>query len=190
MKPADYLSYYATRFDTVEIDSTFYRTPTPTMVNGWANESPDGFLIAAKMPRTITHEKCLVECDREFGQFIDAMDLLNRGKRLGPLLFQFAYFNKDAFKSQADFLAALTPFRRKLPKGYQFAIEIRNKNWLDERFAEILRERNVALGFRINFGCRCDHATVHFHTTRRKSDCWYALFIASERRFTRCYSTH
>jgi uncharacterized protein YecE (DUF72 family) len=50
MKPADYLSYFATKFDTVEVDSTFYRTPSAATVNGWARKVPNGFLLAAKNP--------------------------------------------------------------------------------------------------------------------------------------------
>jgi uncharacterized protein YecE (DUF72 family) len=144
MQPRDYLTYYATKFSTVEIDSTFYHAPTPTIVNGWANKTPKGFLIAAKVPQVVTHEKCMVDCDKEFSEFISTMDLLG-GEKLGPMLLQFPYFNKDAFATGDDFLARLKPFLEKLPRGYQFAIEIRNKNWLDERFAAALRERNVAL---------------------------------------------
>jgi uncharacterized protein YecE (DUF72 family) len=64
---------------------------------------------------------------------------------LRPLLFQFGYFNKSKFKSGAEFLALLKPFFKKLPKGYRFAVEIRNKNWLDPRFVSLLREHGVAL---------------------------------------------
>jgi uncharacterized protein YecE (DUF72 family) len=64
---------------------------------------------------------------------------------LGPLLFQFGYFNTSKFKSGTEFLARLKPFLKTLPKGYRFAVEIRNKTWLDARFAETLRERGVAL---------------------------------------------
>jgi uncharacterized protein YecE (DUF72 family) len=57
VKPAEYLTYYATRFSTVEIDSTFYRTPSRSTVTGWAGKTPQGFVIAAKVPQAITHEK-------------------------------------------------------------------------------------------------------------------------------------
>jgi uncharacterized protein YecE (DUF72 family) len=143
LKPADYLTYYATRFDTVEVDSTFYRAPSPATVRGWYDKTPAGFLFAAKVPQTITHEKVLVDCDAELKSFLAAMDIL--GEKLGPLLFQFGYFNRNAFKSAEEFLSRLRPFLRKLPKGYRFAVEIRNRNWLDARFAEALRDRNLAL---------------------------------------------
>ena len=51
MKAADYLTYYATKFDTVEVDSTFYRTPFAATVNGWERKTPKGFILAAKVPQ-------------------------------------------------------------------------------------------------------------------------------------------
>jgi len=143
LKPAEYLSYYAKRFDTVEVDSTFYRAPSAGTVRGWHDKTPPGFLFAAKVPQTITHEKVLRDCDGELKSFLAVMDLL--GEKLGPLLFQFGYFNKTAFKSMEEFLARLRPFLANLPKGYRYAVEIRNKSWLEPRFVETLREHKVAL---------------------------------------------
>jgi len=143
MKPADYLTYYATRFDTVELDNTFYRTPSLAVVKGWNAKTPKGFIFAAKVPSAITHEKVLVDCEADLKKFLTTMDAL--GDKLGPMLFQFGYFNKSAFKSGAEFLARLKPFLKKLPKDRQFALEIRNKGWLNAVFASILRDNNVAL---------------------------------------------
>jgi uncharacterized protein YecE (DUF72 family) len=143
LKPADYLSYYATQFDTVEVDSTFYHTPSAGMVRGWYARTPPGFVFAAKVPRIITHEKVLVDCEKELVQFLKAMDLL--GEKLGPLLFQFGYFNKRAFRSLGEFLTRLEPFLKRLPSGYRFALEVRNNSWVDARLADVLRSRNVAL---------------------------------------------
>ena len=142
MKPADYLSYYATKFTTVEVDSTFYRTPSAATVNGWERKTPAGFLLAAKIPQTITHEKVLQDCDDDLKHFLETMSLM--GDKLGPLLFQFGYFNKTAFKGGGDFIARLEPFLKKLPKGYKFALEIRNKNWLSAAFFDLLRAHGVA----------------------------------------------
>jgi uncharacterized protein YecE (DUF72 family) len=143
MKPADYLGYYATKFDTVEVDSTFYRTPALTTVQGWYSKTPSGFIFAAKVPQRITHEKMLADCEKEMTEFLKVMDALH-GK-LGPLLLQFGYFNRKAFVGVNDFLARLVPFLKTLPKDRQFAVEIRNKTWLVPRFVEALRERGVAL---------------------------------------------
>jgi uncharacterized protein YecE (DUF72 family) len=65
IKSADRLSFYAERFDTVEIDSTFYACPSPRTVKGWKSRTPDGFIFSVKVPQIITHEKVLVDCDTE-----------------------------------------------------------------------------------------------------------------------------
>jgi uncharacterized protein YecE (DUF72 family) len=142
MKPAEYLSYYATKFDTVEVDSTFYRTPSVATVSGWERKTPAGFILTAKVPQIITHEKVLQDCDDDLKHFLETMDLM--GDKLGPLLFQFGYFNKMAFKSGKEFLARLEAFLRKLPQGYRFAVEIRNKQWLNAEFFDLLRAHKVA----------------------------------------------
>jgi len=142
-KPADYLSYYATQFDTVEIDSTYYRTPSASTVRGWEAKTPPGFLFAAKVPQTITHENVLVDCEKAFQEFVERMRLL--GDKLGILLLQFPYFNKLAFASADAFLARLTPFLNRLPEGTRFAVEVRNKTWLGPQLYSLLRSRNVAL---------------------------------------------
>jgi uncharacterized protein YecE (DUF72 family) len=143
MQPRDFLAYYATRFATVEVDSTFYRTPSASTVEGWKLKTPAEFIFSVKVPQTITHEKCLEDCDAEFRTSVQTMELLD--DKLGPMLFQFGHFHEGAFKTVEDFYKRLIPFLKKLPKEHKFALEIRNKNWLDERFADTLREHNVAL---------------------------------------------
>lgn len=143
MKTADYLSFYATRYDTVELDNTFYRTPALSTVKGWYAKTPPGFLFATKVPQVVTHEKVLVDCDEELNLFLKTMEAL--GEKLGPILFQFGYFDRTAFESGSEFLSRLKPFLEKLPKGYKYAVEIRNKAWLDARFLDTLRERGIAL---------------------------------------------
>jgi uncharacterized protein YecE (DUF72 family) len=143
MKPSDYLSFYATKFDTVEVDSTFYRCPSPSTVRGWCAKTPANFIFAVKVPQEVTHGKVLRDCDAELNAFLSAADLL--GEKLGPLVFQFAYFSRDAFAGVNDFLARLVPFLKKLPTDHRFAVEIRNKHWLVPRFADALREHGVAL---------------------------------------------
>jgi uncharacterized protein YecE (DUF72 family) len=84
-----------------------------------------------------------VDCEAEFSEFLKVMDAL--GEKLGPLLFQFGYFNKKAFVSAHDFLARLRPFLMKLSKGRKFAVEIRNMSWLVPQIVETLPERGIAL---------------------------------------------
>lgn len=143
MKSADYLTYYATQFATVEIDSTFYGCPSASTVNKWSARTPEDFIFCVKLPQIITHEKVLVNCDSEFEEFVKTMDIL--GPKLGPMLFQFPSFDRWKFPKQESFLAVLTPFLKKLPTDHKFVIEIRNKTWLDAKFVDVLREHNVAL---------------------------------------------
>jgi len=95
------------------------------------------------VPQVITHEKVLRDCQPVLKQFLSTMDLLD--EKLGPLLFQFGYFNKKAFPDLEAFLARLVPFLKTLPSGYRFALEIRNKNWLSPKLPDVLRERGIAL---------------------------------------------
>ena len=144
MQPGQYLSHYATKFRTVEVDSTFYGTPSASTVIAWNEKTPADFVFAAKVPQVITHEKVLVDCEPEFDEFIDRMKLL--GQKLGPLVFQFPHFDQFQFKSASEFLSRLRPFLQKLRDiPLKFVIEIRNKSWLDARFADVLREYGVAL---------------------------------------------
>lgn len=143
MKSRDFLSYYATQFATVEVDSTFYGCPTARTVSNWAARTPEGFIFSVKVPQIITHEKVLVDCDSEFEEFLKTMDTL--GPKLGPMVFQFPSFDRWRFPKQDSFLAVLISFLRKLPADHRFVIELRNKKWLDVRLADVLREYNVAL---------------------------------------------
>jgi len=90
MAASDYLSYYATRHRSLEVDATFYRVPSAAMMKKWRRDLPEGFLLAAKVPQVITHEKGLVDCEGDLAAFLAAME--NLGDRLGPLLFQFPYY--------------------------------------------------------------------------------------------------
>src|ERR1700722_14286104 len=60
MKPADFLTYYATKFNTVEIDSTFYRTPSVSTVQGWAAKVPENFVFAAKVWQELAAHLCVL----------------------------------------------------------------------------------------------------------------------------------
>lgn len=142
LKPAQFLEYYATRFRAVEIDSTFYSIPARSVVSAWKKQSPPGFVFAVKVPSIITHRKVLKDCQQEFTSFLNTMALLE--DRLGPMLLQFPYFNKNAFASRDQFDKLLRPFLRTLPREFKFALELRNKNWISWDFLERLREHSVA----------------------------------------------
>ena len=136
--------YYAKQFRTVEIDSTYYGTPSASTVTSWYEKTPPDFVFAAKVPQVVTHEKVLKDCEAEFDEFIDRMGLL--GEKLGPLLLQFRWFNK--YEIQADeFFLRLRFFLQRLKDlpTIRFVVEIRNRAWLDKRLTDLLREYNVAL---------------------------------------------
>src|SRR5215471_10433600 len=99
----EFLAYYASRFKTVELDTTYYAIPGAETVQGWKERTPADFLFCAKVPRIITHEKLLVDCERELREFLNSMAIL--GDKLGPLVLQFSYFGKSVFRSQKEFLA-------------------------------------------------------------------------------------
>ena len=142
MKPGDYLTYCATKFNTVEVDSTFHRTPSVATLSGWERKTPAEFLLAAKILQIITHESVLQNRDEDLNHFLETMDLME--DKLGPLPLQFGYFNRTVFRSSGDFQARLEPFLKKLPNGYKCAVEIRNKSWLSTSFFDLLRAHKVA----------------------------------------------
>jgi len=124
MKSADYLTYYSRHFDTVEVDSTFYRCPTIEAARNWTLKTPPGFIFSLKIPQTITHQKILVDCENELGEFVSTAGVL--GEKLGPMVFQFPFFNDSTFSSHVQFVARLQAFFKKLPRvgSYRFAVEI------------------------------------------------------------------
>ena len=71
MRSADYLSFYAEHFHTVEVDSTFYGCPSARTVNNWGARTSEQFIFSVKVPQVITHEKVLAECDAELKEFLD-----------------------------------------------------------------------------------------------------------------------
>lgn len=130
------LAYYAAWFRTVEINATFYRMPTRSLVEGWARTVPADFVFALKAPQRITHLHRLRDVDEPVRAFCDTARVL--GPRLGPLLFQLPpSFRKDVGRL-ADLLALL-------PRQLAVAMEFRHESWLADDVFERLRGRNVAL---------------------------------------------
>lgn len=143
LKKSGYLGYYAGEFKSVEVDATFYGTPAEKTVRGWFEQTPQDFVFACKVPQTITHEACLVDCDIQFREFVNVMSLLEH--KLGPMLFQFPYFNSKQFSRPDEFFARLRAFLPKLPSDFRFALEIRNKAWVCTELLDLLREHRVGL---------------------------------------------
>jgi len=135
----EFLAYYAKQFDTVEVDSTFYRIPRKQSVIDWKEQTPSGFLFSLKFPQVITHIKMLENCQDETQVFLEHVSLLE--EKLGPLLLQFPLmFGNEHFTLLRDFL-------KTLPKEHRYVVEVRNKKLLNDGLYSLLRDRNVALAW-------------------------------------------
>jgi uncharacterized protein YecE (DUF72 family) len=135
----EFLSFYAKQFSTVEVDSTFYRVPNTQTLANWIEQTSKDFIFCPKFPRVITHVKMLKECQEETRFFLKRIELL--GSKLGPLLLQMPPTFNEAR------LPNLEKFLQELPKGYRFALEVRNKTLLDDTLYSILKDNNVSLAW-------------------------------------------
>jgi uncharacterized protein YecE (DUF72 family) len=130
------LRFYAARFPTVEINNTFYRMPNEAILQGWAEQVPEGFRFVIKGPQRITHIKRLRDC----GELLDYLYRVTAvlGPRLGPLLFQLPpNFRKDVPRLAAFFDA--------MPERRRVAVEFRHASWFDDEVFDTLRARGAAL---------------------------------------------
>jgi uncharacterized protein YecE (DUF72 family) len=138
MASGEFLSFYADRFNIVEVDSSFYRAPSPAMARGWRDKTPDHFRMALKVPRAITHEKMLRDCQAEVDAFVASVAPL--GKKAMVALLQLGYFNKGAFATLEEFLRVLDAFLEIWPhRTLPLAVEIRNPRWVVPDLTDVLR---------------------------------------------------
>jgi uncharacterized protein YecE (DUF72 family) len=129
------LRLYCQSFDTVELNTTFYRLPPEAGVLSWRDATPPNFLFAAKGSRFLTHMKKLKDPAPGLERYFERVDLL--GEKLGPILFQLPphwTINTERFRL---FLAAL-------PKGYRYAFEFRNSTWDVPEIYALMEEHNAA----------------------------------------------
>jgi uncharacterized protein YecE (DUF72 family) len=131
-----WLEHYATVFDTVEINATFYRLAKPGAVANWVAQTPGEFLFAAKSSRYLTHMKRLTDVDRGMQRYYDSIAPLVESPKLGPVLWQLP----DNFRRDDERLEfALTH----LPAG-RHAFELRHPSWFAEPVYELLRAHGAA----------------------------------------------
>jgi uncharacterized protein YecE (DUF72 family) len=132
-----WLQHYATVFDTVEINNTFYRLPTESAVKGWVEQSPRGFRFAVKASRYITHIKRLREMPTYGRRYFEAIKPLTDTRKMGPVLWQFpANFQRDDER--------LAKALEALPKG-RHAFEFRHESWFVPDVYKLLRRHRAAL---------------------------------------------
>lgn len=129
------LAYYQERFDTVEINNSFYRLPPENAVLDWRASTPDKFCFAVKGSRFLTHMKKLVDPAAGLEKFFSRADLL--AEKLGPILFQLP-------PNWEVNLGRLGGFLDALPSWHRYAFEFRNPTWNTPELFGLLRERNVA----------------------------------------------
>jgi uncharacterized protein YecE (DUF72 family) len=136
-RATDYLFLYARAFNTVEVDSTFYAMPSPSVVRSWASRVPAGFTFALKLPKEISHDNRLRDPVGLAPLFFDRAREL--GAKLGPILIQLG---PDFMPAERP---ALAEFLAQLPLDLQFAVEFRQRGWIEDGVLALLADHNVAL---------------------------------------------
>jgi uncharacterized protein YecE (DUF72 family) len=132
-----WLECYATVFDTVEVNATFYRLPTEATVGRWVEQTPPNFLFAVKGSRYLTHIKRLAETGTGVERFFAVLEPLRRSGKLGPVLWQLPpSFHRDDDRL-ASFLDGLPPSRH--------CVELRHPSWFANDVFALLAERGVGL---------------------------------------------
>lgn len=129
------LEYYCGRFDTVELNNSFYHLPKAPALECWRESTPENFVFAAKGSRFLTHMKKLKDAEQGLERFLGAIEIL--GDKLGPILFQLPpqwELNLERFSA----------FVALLPRYHRFAFEFRNATWNAPAVYELLAQHNMA----------------------------------------------
>ena len=142
VKAKDHLRFYASHFNSTELNGVFYRTPTEEAVRGWREQTPADFLFTWKASKFITHWKRLTpKCKNSLELLESRLKLL--GPKAGPVLFQLP----PQFKANRERLAS---FLKMLSRCRPYAFEFRDKSWYEDDILDLLREHDVSL-------CLSDH---------------------------------
>jgi uncharacterized protein YecE (DUF72 family) len=137
LPPRRWLEHYATLFDTVEVNATFYRLPTRKAVAGWVEQSPPGFLFAVKASRYLTHIKRLTDLGAGVELYYERIEPLLESPKMGPVLWQLP----PTFRRDDERLDAAL---ERLPAG-RHCFEFRDASWFAPEVYEILRAHGAAL---------------------------------------------
>jgi uncharacterized protein YecE (DUF72 family) len=132
-----WLELYADHFDTVEVNSTFYRLARRDAVSAWTEQTPPGFVFAVKASRYLTHVRRLRGIADGIGRFYEPLEPLREAGKLGPVLWQLP----ESFHRDDD---RLQGWLELLPAGLH-TIEFRHESWFARAVMHALRERGVAL---------------------------------------------
>jgi uncharacterized protein YecE (DUF72 family) len=141
--PSRWLEHYATVFDTVEVNSTFYRLAKREAVARWVTQTPPDFRFAVKASRYLTHMKRLTDVDRGLHRFFEPIMPLVEAGKLGPVLWQLpGDFKRDDAKLAA--LLDAVGDERRFPRA-RHCVEFRHPSWFVEEVYELLRWHGAAL---------------------------------------------
>ncbi len=138
LPPARWLEFYAGRFETVEVNTTFYRLPRTDAVVRWVEETPAQFLFSVKASRYLTHVKRLRELGPGLERFLERIEPLLASPKLGPLLWQLP----PSFRRDDERLAEALV---RLPRELRHCVEFRHPSWFVPETFALLREHEVAL---------------------------------------------
>src|SRR5262245_6493072 len=136
LSPKKFLSYYAQHFPTTEVNNTFYRIPTPTLVRNWRNEVPPEFQLTLKVSQIITHRKNLKEVEPEMQSFLEGAAALS--EKLATLLVQLPPFFRKEIETLEDFL-------KRFSSQARLAFEFRHRSWFCDDVYQLLRQHQCAL---------------------------------------------
>jgi uncharacterized protein YecE (DUF72 family) len=135
LKSKDWLAYYVQRFDTVELNVTFYREVKAETFRKWYEATPVDFQFSVKMSRFITHIKRLAIGQESIDRFNDNIVLLQ--EKLGVVLIQLPPSLKFDHDRVARFFDLLDP-------AFRYTVEARNQTFVCDAFYALLKERNIA----------------------------------------------
>ncbi|HOK74050.1 MAG TPA: DUF72 domain-containing protein [Bacteroidales bacterium] len=138
IKPAKYLEYYTTRFSCVELNSSFYHLPSESTVKGWLNRTPASFIFCPKFSRYVTHELHLMNADEATERFFEVFSELK--PKLGPVLIQLP----PSLKYDEPLVSTFLGILKEKYSSFRFAVEIRNKSFLSDKFFNLLNSYNMA----------------------------------------------
>ena len=133
---SEYLRLYSEIFNSVEVNSTFYRIPRKSSVENWNKQTPDNFTFAVKIPQSISHSSGLNYDPEKLDAFLDHIKPF--GDKLGPLLLQLPPRLTPDYSEQLDTLLSQL-------QDHMIAVEFRHKHWFKESTYRLLRDHNVAL---------------------------------------------
>lgn len=182
-KHADFLARYAEVFNTVEGNTTFYALPAADVVARWREQVPDHFRFCFKFPRTISHDKLLVDAHAEVAEFLDRVAPLEH--KLGTLMVQLPP------RFGPEHLPQLRAFLDALPRGFDYAVELRHDLFFaagteEDEAVELLRERGVDLVMMDARGLHAGNSLAHLDVRARKPKLPVVMRATAQRPIIRC----